>query len=160
VELTAPYFHNGGMDTLEQVVEFYNRGGNFPVTNRQNLDVDMQPIGLSFQQKADLVAFLKSLTDPRVKYEMAPFDHPSLNIPNGGQGDTVSVTSSDLLGLFSPGAIADDRIEFPAIGAGGCGARATWDALWELPRSTHTMIAGLSGIADGDGHGRIWISRS
>jgi hypothetical protein len=42
----------------------------------------------------------------------------------------------------------------------GCRARDTWDTLWELPRSTHTMIAGLSGIADGDGHGRIWISRS
>ena len=160
VELTTPYFHNGEMVTLEQVVEFYNRGGNFPITNRQNLDVDMQPIGLSFQQKADLVAFLKSLTDPRVKYEMAPFDHPSLNIPNGGQGDTVSVTSSDLLGLFSPGAIPDDRIELPAVGAGGGGARDTWDALWELPRSTHTMIAGLSVTADGDGHVRIWLSRS
>ena len=30
VELTGPYMHNGGMATLEQVVEFYNRGGNFP----------------------------------------------------------------------------------------------------------------------------------
>src|SRR5262249_5024385 len=93
--LTASYFHNGGRTTLEQAVEFYNRGGNFPVMNRQNLDVDIQPIGLSFQQKADLVAFLKSLTDPRLKYEMAPFDHASLSIPNGGQRDIVAVTVSD-----------------------------------------------------------------
>ncbi len=33
VELTAPYFHNGGKLTLRQVVEFYERGGDFPATN-------------------------------------------------------------------------------------------------------------------------------
>src|SRR5262249_7115242 len=62
-ELTAPYFHNGGTGTLEQVVDFYNRGGDFPVTNIRNLDVDIQPLGLSDQSKADLVAFMKALTD-------------------------------------------------------------------------------------------------
>ena len=121
VELTAPYFHNGGMADLMQVVEFYNRGGNFPVTNRQNLDVDIQPIGLSAAQRADLVAFLKSLTDERVRYDKAPFDHPSLSIPNGGQGDDAAVAAADPLGLFSPGAIADDRIELPAVGKHGNG---------------------------------------
>ena len=30
VELTAPYFHDGGVMTLEDVVDFYTRGGNFP----------------------------------------------------------------------------------------------------------------------------------
>jgi len=74
------------MATLKQGVEFYNRGGNFPSTHRQNLDVDLQPLGLTSQQKADLVVFLKLLTDPHVKYETAPFDHPSLSIPHGAKG--------------------------------------------------------------------------
>ncbi|MGH8537650.1 MAG: cytochrome-c peroxidase [Gammaproteobacteria bacterium] len=38
VELTGPYFHNGGMATLRQVVQFYNRGGNFCSFNLRDLD--------------------------------------------------------------------------------------------------------------------------
>ena len=38
VELTGPFFHNGGQATLEQVVEFYNRGGDFSKENEANLD--------------------------------------------------------------------------------------------------------------------------
>jgi len=37
VELTAPYFHNGGDRTLGDVVDFYNRGGNFPSSTRPTL---------------------------------------------------------------------------------------------------------------------------
>ena len=37
-ELTGPYFHNGGMATLRQVVQFYNRGGNFCSFNLRDLD--------------------------------------------------------------------------------------------------------------------------
>ena len=63
VALTAPYFHNGGAATLEQVVEFYNRGGNFAQNNIADLDADIQPLGMTAAEKAALVAFLKSLTD-------------------------------------------------------------------------------------------------
>ncbi|HEY3595754.1 MAG TPA: cytochrome c peroxidase, partial [Polyangiaceae bacterium] len=59
VELTGPYMHNGSMATLEQVVQFYNRGGNF---RNPDHDAEIAPIGLSAQERADLVAFLKSLT--------------------------------------------------------------------------------------------------
>jgi cytochrome c peroxidase len=85
VELTGPYFHNGGMATLRQVVQFYNRGGNFCRFNRRDLDPRITPLGLSEVQEEQLVAFLVSLTDPRVKYEEAPFDHPSLKIPEDGR---------------------------------------------------------------------------
>src|SRR5437016_4072138 len=74
VELTGPYMHNGGMATLEQVVEFYNRGGNF---ENPELDPDIEPLGLTGQEKSDLVAFMKSLTDLRVRFQRAPFDHPT-----------------------------------------------------------------------------------
>ncbi len=87
VELTAPYFHNGGQLTLEQVVDFYNRGGDFHEQNIDNLDADIENLNLSAENKADLVDFLKSLTDERVRYERAPFDHPQLFVPNGQPGD-------------------------------------------------------------------------
>jgi cytochrome c peroxidase len=89
VELTAPYFHNGSALTLDQVVEFYTRGGNF--ANPQ-LAVAIQPIGKlrgNPTGRADLVEFLKSLTDERVRNEWAPFDHPELQIPSGDLADTM-----------------------------------------------------------------------
>lgn len=77
VELRAPYMHNGRFATLEEVVEFYNRGGD---VNAPNLERNLiRPLNLNPQQKADLVAFLKRpLTDPRVAAETGPFDRPLL----------------------------------------------------------------------------------
>ncbi len=76
VELRGSFFHNGQFTTLEQVVAFYNRGGDF---NAQNKAPAIHPLGLSAQQQADLVAFLKRpFTDPRVAAESAPFDRPTL----------------------------------------------------------------------------------
>ena len=83
VELTGPYFHNGGKATLEQVVDFYSRGGDFHEANIDNLDQRIRDLGLSATDKANLVAFLKSLTDERVRFAKAPFDHPQLVVPNG-----------------------------------------------------------------------------
>ena len=86
--LTGPYFHNGGMATLRQVIQFYNRGGNFCSFNLKDLDPSIKPLGLSDEQEEQLVAFLVSLTDHRVVYQKAPFDHPELRIPSDGR-DTV-----------------------------------------------------------------------
>ena len=74
-ELTGPYFHNGMFLTLRQVVDFYDRGGN--VANDA-----IEPIGLTEAEKTALVDFLISLTDDRVRFQRAPFDHPSLNPVN------------------------------------------------------------------------------
>ena len=57
VKLTAPYMHDGSLKTLEEVVEFYNRGGGA----NPHLDPLMKPLNLSKEELADLVAFLKSL---------------------------------------------------------------------------------------------------
>jgi hypothetical protein len=97
VELTGPYFHNGGMATLRQVVQFYNRGGNFCSFNRRDLDPHITPLGLSEEQEEQLVAFLVSLTDPRVKYKADPFDHPELRIPEDGR-DTVGTRTLKAVG--------------------------------------------------------------
>jgi cytochrome c peroxidase len=58
VALTAPYMHNGSYRTLEEVVDHYNRGGD----DKENLDPNMKPLGLTDQERTDLVEFLKSLT--------------------------------------------------------------------------------------------------
>lgn len=59
IALTAPYMHNGIYQTLEQVIEHYDRGGD--VTD--NLDPNMSgPLHLTDREKADLVAFMQSLT--------------------------------------------------------------------------------------------------
>lgn len=58
VEMTAPYMHDGTYNTLEEVVEHYDKGG----VNLANLDPNMKPLNLNSQEKSDIVAFMKSLT--------------------------------------------------------------------------------------------------
>jgi cytochrome c peroxidase len=61
--LTAPYMHNGMFKTLEEVVDYYNDTRRV-VKNPINIDpVLQQPLGLTNAEKADLVAFLKTLSD-------------------------------------------------------------------------------------------------
>ncbi len=57
VSLTGPYMHDGSLATLEDVVEFYNRGGGA----NPNLDPVLAPLNLSKDEVRDLVAFLKAL---------------------------------------------------------------------------------------------------
>jgi len=65
IAVTAPYMHNGMFKTLEEVVNYYNDPAAF-VPNRINIDSTlMKPLGLSPMEKADLVAFLKTLTDKK-----------------------------------------------------------------------------------------------
>ena len=88
VELTAPYFHNGSALTLDQVLEFYGRGGNFP--GNPELSADMQSLLKGdVTSRTNIVAFLKKLTDERVRNETGPFDHPQLMIPNGVDANGV-----------------------------------------------------------------------
>jgi cytochrome c peroxidase len=90
VELTPPYFHNGSMATLDQVVEFYTRGGNFP--GNPELSATMVPVRNlrgSPAKRGELVEFLKALTDERVRNQSAPFDHPELRIPSGDLAGTL-----------------------------------------------------------------------
>ncbi len=63
IALTAPYMHNGELLTLEDVIEFYNQGG---IAN-ENLSPLIRPLGLSQNEKAALIAFLKSLTGGNIK---------------------------------------------------------------------------------------------
>ena len=54
---TAPYMHDGSLATLEDVIEYYDRGGN----QSPGLDVEIRPLHLSVVEKQSLIAFLLSL---------------------------------------------------------------------------------------------------
>ncbi len=92
VALRAPYFHNGGKQTLAEVVDFYNQGGDFD----ENLSPLIEPLGLSAGQRNALVHFMETtLTDPRVEQGLAPFDHPTLR-PSFRRGDVNGDNNFDI----------------------------------------------------------------
>jgi cytochrome c peroxidase len=71
IAVTAPYMHDGSIATLEEVIEHYNAGGR-TIRTGPNAGVGadsplrsefLKPMGLTPQEKRDLVAFLRSLTD-------------------------------------------------------------------------------------------------
>jgi cytochrome c peroxidase len=68
VARTAPYMHEGQFPTLASVIEFYSTLANAsPESENERL---IQPLGLSSEEKADLVAFLESLTDESLPAEL------------------------------------------------------------------------------------------
>ena len=60
LKYTAPYMHNGTLNTLEDVVDFYNNGGG----QDDPLATELKPLGLTKNEKKQLVAFLESLSSP------------------------------------------------------------------------------------------------
>jgi cytochrome c peroxidase len=64
IALTAPYMHNGVYNTLEEVVEFYNKGGGAGMgLSVPNQTLPATPLQLTATEKKELIAFLKTLTD-------------------------------------------------------------------------------------------------
>jgi len=131
VALTQPYFHNGSRLTLEQVVEFYNRGGDrrgpddndttgfvapdAPNGGTTNVHPAISPLALTPLESADLVAFIRhALTDPRVACERAPFDHPSLALHDGHLGDENMVKDNN-----RDGKADDQMLLLQAVGRKG-----------------------------------------
>jgi hypothetical protein len=136
IALTGPYFHNGSRSTLKQVVEFYNRGGDrrgqdasntsgfdHPSVNQHNasnLDPDMTALNLTPNEIDALVKFMEvGLTDPRVAWEQAPFDHPSLTIAQGEVGDENAVTVRPVDASSTTPRAKDLEIMLNAVGATG-----------------------------------------
>ncbi len=74
VEYTAPYMHDGSIVALENVVEFYNSGGE----KHKNKSEFIKPLSLSKEEKRCLVLFLKSLTDDDLKNKKGVFKSPNL----------------------------------------------------------------------------------
>ncbi len=66
VAVTFPYMHDGSLESLEDVVDFYNNGGRLREDDPVSpfLSGGIRPLDLSDQEKKDLVAFLEALTSP------------------------------------------------------------------------------------------------
>ena len=86
-----------------------------PITGLDGTPIE--PLGvpaLSNEEIDAIVAFLEALTDERVLYQRAPFDHPQLFVPNGHAGDSNSVFD-----LNQDGRADDVMVEVAAVGAAG-----------------------------------------
>lgn len=116
VELTGPYLHNGSLKTLKEVVQFYDRGGNFCRFNFPDLDPDITFLGLTEAEEEGLVAFTLALTDERVRKRQAPFDNPELRLPHGHPGDENNTTAD---ALFQFKQAQDAVMVFEAVGRNG-----------------------------------------
>jgi cytochrome c peroxidase len=161
--LRGPFMHTGSLATLADVVNFYDRGGDF---NAPNKDPAIRPLGLSAQEKGDLVAYLQALTDPRVAAEQFPFDRPELF---AGSARAPQITGAGIAGSGGavPAAIA---AEPPLIGGrrfttaltgglGGAAAVLVFDP--QVPPAGRIPAAGevaqrvtltLEGTGAGNGH--------
>ncbi len=82
IEFTAPYMHNGGFETLEEVMHFYNKGGGEGLgleVPHQTLGAD--PLDLSQNEMNDIISFMKSLSDTS-NLVHRPGRLPKFNDPN------------------------------------------------------------------------------
>jgi cytochrome c peroxidase len=110
VGLRSPLFHNGGKRSLEEVVDFYARGGDFRGPPQTNL---IQPFALVPQDRDALLAFLRRpLTDPRVPGRQPPFDHPTL-YTQGNRAPAAYGAGGPGTGGITPAIVA---IEPPFVG--------------------------------------------
>jgi cytochrome c peroxidase len=135
IDLNGPYFHNGGAATMQQLLDEYDIGGKFrshaflnkvdmlPDMARLGLaDVDSEAAGFSPELDAEeaLIKFMLTLTDPDVKKEAKPFDHPQLFIPVDGTAPVLNVAAADwnawLKSQSLPGGVFK---ELPATDADG-----------------------------------------
>jgi cytochrome c peroxidase len=72
IEHTAPYMHDGSLKTLEEVVDFYDKG----CTPNKNLDPNIKKLNLTDPEKKDLVFFLKALSGEGWQHAVPPASFP------------------------------------------------------------------------------------
>jgi cytochrome c peroxidase len=76
---TPPYMHNGIFYTLEEVIEFYNEGGG----TSESKSPLLKPLGLSDQEKDDLLEFLLSMSGEEIIHEPPLLPEYAVLTPNG-----------------------------------------------------------------------------
>ena len=132
---TAPYMHDGAIETLAEVIEFYDRGGGDESSiDVERLDEELVPLGLTNQEKGQLEAFLLALTDQTIEVRV-PESVPSglepagLELQQEAEGESSLATSSTaahstptetrvLLSSFPNPFNAETSIEIALSGAG------------------------------------------
>ena len=73
--LTGPYFHDGRIDSIEGVIDFYIRGGN---NDLPELDSQIRPLKLRGNDRQNVIDMMNRLVDPRIAEGTGPYAHPSL----------------------------------------------------------------------------------
>lgn len=86
---TAPYMHNGVYKTMEEVIDFYNKGGGTGLNIApQNQTLPPDKLELTASEKTAIIAFLKTLTDTSIKItapeKLPTFNHPERNTRKPG----------------------------------------------------------------------------
>jgi cytochrome c peroxidase len=136
VELTAPYMHNGGIMTIDDVVDIYARGGDFHFQNKNDRDINIQEIP-DLQQDhlahQALSLFMRSFTDDRVRNYETPFDHPELFIPNGTSANDWDMIHLPATGVFGISALPPTDVDGDKI----------WDS-WELSYFGNLITADIN----------------
>ncbi len=98
-KLRLPLFHNGSKNTVTDLVEFYNNGGEFL---GPNTDALLLPLALTAQEKTDLIHFIEvGLTDPRVENNQFPFTRPTLRSEMPPLNNVFGVASPNGIGQLA-----------------------------------------------------------
>jgi cytochrome c peroxidase len=97
VAVTAPFMHDGSLQTLRDVVEHYNNGGVTKKGDRVNdfLSGGIRPLNLTEEEISDLVAFMESLTSPQFAAQKAASANPvSCNVKTTVAASSPAAPSS------------------------------------------------------------------
>lgn len=167
VGLRRAFFHNGGFTTLDQVIDFYDRAGDFDANNKPNL---IHVLNLTPGQKTDMRAFLtRPLIDPRVANETGPFERPALYMGStrmpviNGTGRAGSGNAIPQIKAISPPIAGNDRFTVSVSNAlGNANAVLVID---ENDPGTPSQIpaigslARITAVTQNTGAGNGWASK-
>ena len=155
VELSGPYFHNGSAQTLHDVIDFYDRGGDFHANQAPSLT----PRGYTTAEKDALVAILKTLTDSRLLTGDAPFDRPLLGSQNGklpssfGEGMTTNAGALTARAPFAP-VLGNQKFTITLSGvSAGTMTALMWDVARRQTSGPANLLLALSGSFQAFGTG-------
>ena len=134
IALTEPYMHNGRYVSLRQVIEFYSfdnpdlipadpvsnpdlhpEMGRLPLNHDGRIDQgDGKANLVQIQDAESLLFFLLCLTDQRVEYEKAPFDHPSITLVNGFSNSSIHSENAIEIAPVGANGYKDPPSQFPS----------------------------------------------
>jgi cytochrome c peroxidase len=135
VALTAPYMHDGVYQTLQEVVDHYNRGPDPQAVG--TAAVDIKPLALTPGEEDDLIAFLQSLSDNGAPAgtQGAPF----------GGGNTSGGTGIMGMGGVGPSTMGAGGATGAGAAGGGTAGAPPVACLGQVPPSPAILGAGVTG---------------
>ena len=143
VAMTAPYFHSGSVQTLEEVIWFYNQGGGSEGTFAGRKSPQLRPLLLTEAEISDLVEFLRSLTG-KTPAQVAEEARAAADDPSTVWDWSKNTAKAPLPGMGGTGGTG-------AGGMGGSAATGRGGAGGSAAGGTGGSAAGSGGSAAGSG---------